>query len=133
MSNGLQRYKCNGCGKQFCEKGFFARLRHKTKDIMNALWLIFHRLSFREAKKTMKKFFGLRVSHVSIYRWFCKFVFLLDLIAKQLPLQFTKIWHVDEKYVKVKGSKDDFAYLWLVIDSLNRVIAQHLSNARNER
>ena len=115
---GIQRYKCNACGRQFCEKGIFARLGHKTKDILNALFLRFFRLSLRETSYAIKKLFGLIVSHTSIYRWFKRFVKLLVLLASLIKKSYTRIRNVDEKFIHVQKSKDPHAYLlWVVSDS----------------
>jgi len=53
------------------------------------------------------------------------------LINLKKNIQASNIWHVDEKFVKVKGSKDDFAYLWVVIDDKNTILAVHVSKERD--
>lgn len=130
-SKGVQRYKCNDCKRRFCEKGIFARMRFPREIIINALYLRSYPLSLRDVKRVIKKLVKIKVSHVSIYNWILKFAPKLIELAKKIPTQFTKIWHVDEKFIKVKKSKDDFAYLWAVIDSNNNLIAVHVSDARN--
>jgi transposase-like protein len=57
-----------------------------------------------------------------------KFAFLLK--GMQRNMSFSDVWHVDEKFVKVKGCKD-FAYLWVVIDDKNSIIAVHVSAKRD--
>lgn len=97
---------------------------------MNALYLRSYPLSLRDVKRVIKKLKGYAVSHVSIYRWILKFYPKLIKIQRNFPLNFSKIWHVDEKFIRVKGSKDPFAYLWVVSDSNNNILAVHVSNAR---
>jgi len=128
---GVQRYKCNDCKKRFCEKGIFARFRTDRQFILNCLFLRSHTLSLREVKRIAKKFFRIKRSHVSIYNWVMKFAPRLASIEKTMPLKFTDIWHVDEKFIHVKGSKDKHAYLYVVADSANNIIATHVANARN--
>ncbi|MFH1210003.1 MAG: DDE-type integrase/transposase/recombinase, partial [archaeon] len=41
------------------------------------------------------------------------------------------IWHVDEKFIRVKGSIDDFDYLWVVIDDKNSIISEYVSEKRD--
>ena len=52
-------------------------------------------------------------------------------IEERKPINFKNLWHVDEKFIRVRKSKDDFAYLWVVSDSDSNIIAVHVSNSRN--
>ena len=128
---GIQRYKCNDCGKRFCEKGFFARYRHSPKEITNAVYLKMKRQTSREVSDTMLAFFRVSVSHATVCSWFKKFVGMIKKFAKLISINFTKIWHVDEKYIKVRGSKDKFAYLWVVCDTESKILATHVSDKRD--
>jgi len=67
-------------------------------------------------------------SHVSIFNWMKKFAFLLKGMRRNMS--FSNIWHVDEKFVKVRGCKD-FAYLWVVMDDKNSMIAVYVSQKRD--
>ena len=58
-----------------------------------------------------------------------KFAYLLSKLQRSKG--FSNVWHVDEKFVRVKGSKDKFAYLWVVIDDKNNIIATYVSNNRD--
>ena len=135
---GVQRYKCNDCGKRFCEKGIFARMRFPKQVIINALFLRLYPLSTRNVKRILKKLNYVIVSHVSIYKWIIKFASHLCKFANIIPLQFTNLWHVDEKFIKVrkvrkskKRKKKEFAYLWIVSDTNNNILATHVSFARD--
>jgi len=128
---GVQRYKCSECKRRFCEKGIFARMRFSKEIIIDAIYLRSYPLSLRDVKRIIKKLKCIKVSHVSVYNWILKFCPKLIELAKKIPIQFTKVWHVDEKFIRVKESKDDFAYLWTVIDSNNNIIAVHVSNKRD--
>jgi len=135
---GVQRYKCNDCKRRFCEKGIFARMRFPKEVITNALFLRLYPLSTRNVKRILKKLKFVKVSHVSIYNWVLKFAPYLCKFANILPLQFTNLWHVDEKFIKVrkikkvkKKKKKDFSYLWIVSDSKNNILATHVSFARD--
>ena len=132
---GVQRFKCNDCKKRFCEKGIFARMRFPKDVIMNALFLRLYSLSTRNVKRILRKLNYVKVSHVSVYNWVLKFASHLCKFASIIPLQFTKLWHVDEKFIKVRRinrkRKREFAYLWIVSDSKNNVLATHVSFARD--
>jgi len=128
---GVQRYKCNDCHRRFCEKGIFARLRTDKQFVMNCLYLRSHTLSLREVKRISRKFFKIKRSHVAIYNWVMKFQPWLAKIEKAMPLVITDIWHTDEKFIHVRGSKDKHAYLYVVADSSNNVIATLVANSRS--
>ena len=132
---GVQRYKCNGCGKRFCEKGIFARMRFSKEIITNALFLKSYPLSTRNVKRILRKLNYIKVSHVSIYKWVLKFASHLCKFANIFPLNFSKVWHVDEKFIKVrrinKKRKREFAYLWVVSDDKSNIIATHVSFSRD--
>jgi transposase-like protein len=106
-------------------------MRTSKEVIMNSLFLRSHALSLREVKRIINKLKGVRRSHVTVYNWVLKFAPKLVQIEKSMPLQFTKIWHVDEKFIRVRGSKDPFAYLWVVADSNSNIIAIHVSDSRS--
>lgn len=125
-----QKYKCNDCNKQFSERSFsfFCRTRFDEKIIMNAI-LIACFVSTRIAKFLLLETANAKVSHQTIYNWSIKFASKVSKIKRRM--NFSNIWHVDEKFIKVKGSEDDFAYLWIVIDSLNSIIATYVSLKRD--
>src|SRR3989344_3233619 len=128
---GVQRYKCNDCHRRFCEKGIFARHRFPKEIIINAIFLRSFPLSTRNVKRILKKINYVAVSHVTIYNWLVKFAPYVINISKLKPLAFTKIWHADEKFIHVKGSKDPHAYLWIVSDSNSNIIAVYISFERD--
>ncbi len=120
-NRGTQRYKCNACKRRFCEKGIFARHRFPKEIIINAIFLRSFPLSTRNVKRILKKLNFIIVSHKTIYNWLVKFAPYLIKISLSKPIAFTKIWHVDEKFIHVRGSKDPHAYLWIVSDSNSNI------------
>ncbi len=99
----VQRYKCNECKKRFCGKGIFARMRYSKEAIMNALFLRLYPLSTRNVKRILRKLNYIKISHVSIYNWVLKFAPHLCKFVNIIPLDFGReVWHVDEKFIKVK-------------------------------
>jgi transposase-like protein len=67
-----------------------------------------------------------------------KFANYLCKFANIIPLNFTNLWHVDEKFIKVRKTKKnkrrkrkEFSYLWIVSDSKSNIIATHVSFSRD--
>jgi transposase-like protein len=99
---------------------------------MDALFLYSQPISTRGVVVNLKRFRGINVTNVTIYNWIIKFSPKLIESANRKPLNFTKIFHVDEKFIHVRYSKDPHAYLWIVSDSNSNIIATHVSFARDE-
>lgn len=129
--NSCQKYKCKICNRQFTERSFSFFSRHRFPDnvISNAI-LLNHQISTRMTKHFFRQN-NLLFSHVSVYNWSRKFDKKLSNIGRVCRIEYTDIWHVDEKFVRVKGSKDAFAYLWVVEDTNNNIIAVHVTDGRD--
>ena len=129
---GVQRYKCNACKRRFCEKGIFARHRYPPLIILDALFLYSQPISTRGVTVNLKRFRKIKPSHVSVYNWVVKFASYLIKIANNKQLNFSNIWHVDEKFIHVRKSKDPYAYLWIVSDSNANILSSYVSFLRDK-
>jgi len=129
---GVQRYKCNDCDRRFCEKGIFARHRYPPLIIIDALFLYSQPISTRGVTVNLKRFRKIKPSHVTVYNWVIKFADYLIKIANRKPIAFSNIWHVDEKFIHVKGSKDPHAYLWIVSDNKANILSTYISFTRDK-
>lgn len=130
LYNNYQKYKCKNCQRQFSERTYSFFHRHRfPEEIIKFCILQMMFVSTRTAKFLLKEIFQFKASHVSIYNWNKKFAHLLSKLERSKS--FSNIWHVDEKFVRIKGSKDDFAYLWVVIDDKNNMIAVNVSESRD--
>ena len=127
---GVQLYRCKKCKRAFCEKGLYAKMSYEPFAVSSAIMLRMYRLSLEEVADVLKKLLRINPNRSTIYRWITKFYPILHRISKVLPFNYTNVWHVDEKFIKVKGSKDDFAYLFVVADGKNHIIATYVANAR---
>lgn len=127
--NTFQKYKCKNCNLQFSERSlsFFCRHRYPDEVIRNAILLCMF-VSTRISKFLLEETLQFNPSNVSIYRWTVKFAEHLANLKRSRS--FSNVWHVDEKFIKVRGCKD-FAYLWVVIDDRNNMIATHVSQKRD--
>ena len=125
-----QKYKCKNCSKQFSERSlsFFHRHRFPEEVIKDAVLFSFY-VSTRNVAFLVKETKGFCFTNMTAYNWAKKFAQYL--FSKIKKLDFSNIWHVDEKFVKVKGSKDDFAYMWIVEDDNNSIAAVYVSERRD--
>ncbi len=128
--NTYQKYKCGDCNRQFSERSFsfFARYRFPEEIIKDAV-LLGNFVSTRNVSFLVKESKGFTFTNMTAYNWIKKFaIFLMKNIKKQ---DFSTIWHVDEKFVRVKGSKGDFDYMWVVEDNKNSIVAVYVSDKRD--
>jgi len=86
-------------------------------------------LSSYAISEILRKKFRIKVSPWTICKWARKFGDIKDL-ARHLGIQFSRIWHADEMFIKAKGK---VYYLYGVIDDKSRVIALHVSERRDIR
>ena len=125
----FQKFKCKNCGRQFSERSlsFFCRHRFPEEVIKNALLYLFFAAT-RNVVFLLNETIQFNPSHVSVWSWAEKFA----RETSKLPIKksFSSVWHVDEKFIKVRGVKD-FAYLWVVIDDKNTILAVHASKQRD--
>lgn len=125
-----QKYRCNDCGRQFSERSFSFFYRHRLPErIIEHVILLMCFVSSRVAKFLIQEGFSFTLSHQSCYNLSMKFAVKTSKVKRQKS--FSNVWHVDEKFIRVKSSEDEFAYLWVVIDSLNSIIAVHVSLKRD--
>ena len=100
-----QNYKCRDCNRQFSERSlsFFARYRFPEEIIKDAV-LFGCFVSTRNVCFLVKESKGFCFTNMTAYNWIKKFAeYLVKNIRKQ---DFSNIWHVDEKFIRVKGPKN---------------------------
>lgn len=129
--NSYQKYRCGDCNRQFTERSFSFFSGHRFPEgVISSAILLNHQISTRMTKHFFRQNSWL-FSHVSVYNWSKKFDKRLSNLSQAYKLDYTDIWHVDEKFVKVRGSKDKFAYLWVVEDTNNNIIAVNVTDRRD--
>jgi transposase-like protein len=99
--------------------GYLPRYRYPIIIIRIAVILHIY-LKSRTVALLLYILFRVKVSHKSICEWTWKFSTNMDLPYSTPRRNKTLICHVDEKYVKVKGS---WHYWWSLKDSLGNVIS----------
>ena len=134
----VQQYKCNDCRKSFCETTgtILHRRRFPLKIIKTGIVLVQY-VSTRTVSYIINQLTNIKVSHQSIYNWAINFAGLLSKITEHMPNNFTNLWHVDEKFVRVADNSKDknwdikFSYLWVVSDSNSNIISVFVSHKRD--
>jgi transposase-like protein len=144
--NGFSRsrhqvYKCKSCGEKFNERAGtpFWHLKKEEKDVLIATLLYTkYPLSTYQVAELLE-LFGVKVSASSVGRWPQRFGDSVKKIAKVYTIKFSRVWHVDEKFVphkrepskKWKRGKKKWAYQITVLDSDSNVIASYLAPERS--
>jgi putative transposase len=134
-------YKCKACETKFNERAGtpFWYLKKEEKDVLTAMLLyVKYPLSTYQVAELLE-LFGVKVSPSSVGRWPQRFGASAKRIARRYRIEFSKVWHVDEKFVpngrvpseKYKRGKRKWAYQITVLDSENNVVASYLSSERS--
>jgi putative transposase len=128
-SGDVQRYVCKSCGVRFVGRDGFQRRRADPEKIALALDLYFRGLSVRKVRDHFRQVYGLKISHVAIYRWVVHYG---KLAAKWMDAQGARTsdrWHIDETVINIDGKNE---YLWNVLDGESRfLLATHISHDRS--
>ncbi|MEW6221735.1 MAG: DDE-type integrase/transposase/recombinase [Candidatus Hadarchaeota archaeon] len=136
-----QRYKCPKCGRKFDERDGtpFHRLRKPEKALLVATVLYTNYPLSSYQVKEIVGLFGIDVSARQIERWPERFGPSVKRIFRKYKIRFSKVWHVDEKFVphdrvpspKRKRGEKKWLYQITVLDSKNNVVASFLAEERN--
>lgn len=112
------------------------RKRFPLRVIKTGIVLVQY-MSTRTVSYVINQLVKVTVSHQSIYNWAITFAKLMTKLPRFIPNNFTNVWHVDEKFIRVadnsKDKKQDikFSYLWVVSDSNSNIIAVFVSHKRD--
>jgi transposase-like protein len=124
----IQRYFCKECGKRFSFNIGFEKMHASPQMITSAIQLYFTGESFRNIKNFLK-LQGVKVSHVTVYKWLGKYVSLMNKYLEKIKPNIGQAWRTDELYLKVKGNTK---YLYALMDDETRFwIAQQVAETKN--
>ena len=90
-------------------------------------WYLRYSLSYRDLEEMMAQR-GLWVDHTTIYRWVQHYAPILEKKCRVRLRPTNDSWHVDETYVKVKGT---WMYLYRAVDSDGNTVEFMLSPTRD--
>lgn len=131
----IQRYRCLDCGKRFCNN-IGLRSKVSAKIITISLDLYFKGVSLRQIKQHLLQFYGIDITHVTIYKWIHKFGEVVTPFVDQLtPREVSGVYHVDEMVVNVRkeaNEKGHYQWLWNLMDNATRFwITSKISQTRS--
>jgi len=108
----------------------FAGFRFPSDVIVVAVrWYLRFGLSYRDVEDLLAER-GIRVDHVTIYRWVLRFTPLLADAARPCRHRVGDRWQVDETYVRVAGR---WRYVYRAIDQSGQVIDVFVSARRDAK
>lgn len=129
--NGKQVYKCKSCNRKFVNNVDFENMKYNPKIIALTLDLYFRGLSLRKISSHLKQFYNLDVTHMSIYNWIEKYIWIMNEYVNTIQPDIGQVWHTDEMMVNIHGS---WEYLWNIIDEKTRYqLASVVSTERKIR
>ena len=127
-NDDIQRYLCKECGKRFSFNIGFEKMHASPQMITSAIQLYFTGESFRNIKQFLK-LQGVKVSHVTVYKWLGKYISLMNTYLEKIKPNVGQAWRTDELYLKVKGNTK---YLYALMDDETRFwIAQQVAETKN--
>lgn len=128
-SGTVQTYLCRGCGARFTDREGFQNVRSQPRTIALALDLYFRGLSVRKVADHLAQVHGLKVGHVTVYRWVAHYSRLTAEWMDAQGAMTGQRWHIDETVVNVDGAR---RYLWNILDADSRfLLATHVSHNRS--
>jgi transposase, IS6 family len=95
--------------------------------VLAVRWYLRFGLSYRDVEELLAER-GVKVDHVTIYRWVLRFTPLLADAARPCRHAVGDRWFVDETYVKVAGR---WRYVYRAIDQFGQVIDVLVSRCRD--
>jgi transposase-like protein len=108
----------------------FAGFRFPPDVIVVAVrWYLRFGLSYRDVEELLTER-GVKVDHVTLYRWVQRFTPLLAEVARPCRHHVGDRWQVDETYVKVAGR---WRYVYRAIDQFGQVIDVLVSSQRDAK
>jgi len=113
------------------KRNAFEGMRTRAIAIASALDLYFRGLSLRQVQQHLEDFYGIKVTHATIYNWLKKYVQIVNKSIQNIRVKTSERWHADETLVRVKGR---YVVLWNLLDSETRFhIALQVSRRRDTR
>jgi len=94
----------------------FEGMKASPKIITSAMQLYFTGESLRNVQKFLR-LQGVKISHVTVYRWITKYVGLMGKYLGQITPQVSDTWRADEMWLKIKGNPK---YLYALMDDETR-------------
>ncbi len=140
IKNGTRKIKtgnktrmwCKHCSRTFTLESDtgFERMQVTSKMVTVALDLYFKGTSSRKIVDHLDQFYERTVHHTTILDWVHKYGEIISRYAETLQPHLGDIWHADE--MKIKTKRDDWSWLWNVMDSQTRFLIANLVTKKRE-
>ncbi|VVB94394.1 DDE domain protein [uncultured archaeon] len=126
------RMLCGHCNKTFTleSKAGFEKMQVTAKMVTVALDLYFKSTSLRKIVDHLDQFYERHVDHTTILYWANKYGEIISKYAETLKPELGNIWHADE--MKMKTKRDEWVWLWHVMDGETRYMVANLITKRRE-
>lgn len=122
-SGDKKYYQCKKCNAYTTPEDGFWKMKNPGEIVSAGIELYYAGVSLRETSRLFWKFFGIKVSRMSILRWIRKYSKYVKKFTEMKRPNLSGKWSVDEKFVKVKGKK---GYIWLVKDKKRGFVITHV-------
>ncbi len=126
------RMCCKHCNRTFTleSEAGFERMQVTSKMVTVALDLYFKGTSLRKIVDHLDQFYERTIHFTTVYHWVLKYSEIISRYAETLQPQLGDIWHADE--MKIKTKRDDWSWLWNVMDSQTRFLIANLVTKKRE-
>ena len=122
-----QRWYCKNCKKRFTENAL-PNIKGDENTVIVAIDLYLKGVSYRGIADSLKQYYSLKISHITVMNWINRFMKEINKYVKTLQPEVGDQWHADEQFIKVKGK---IQYIWNVLDDDTRfLLASNASPTR---
>lgn len=113
-----QKWHCLDCGKRYVNQPV-SKIKGNAETVVTAIDLYMKGVSYRGIADSLKQFYGLKLTHVTIINWVNNYMEKINAYVNSLKPAVGDTWHADEQFIKVKGNQQ---YIWNVLDSDTRFL-----------
>ncbi len=113
-----QRWLCKDCKKRFVNNPI-KKIKGNIDTVITAIDLYMKGVSYRGIVDTLKQFYGLKVTHVTVMNWVNNYMKKINDYVNTLKPNVSDTWQADEQFIKAKGKKE---YIWNVLDQDTRFL-----------
>lgn len=125
-AHGKRRWRCKACGFVGTENGAPPYKQHALRVIASAHELYFDGLSFKKTSRNLGKFYGVRPSKSSVWRWVTTYGPLAEAFVRSFTAQTGPTWCADETAIKCAWEREPDKWEWNVMDQDSRFILSAL-------
>jgi len=122
-----QRWFCKACGKRFVLEPI-KNIKGNVDAVILSMDLYMKGVSYRGIQDTLRQFFGLKITHVTVMRWVKEFTSKISEHVASLVPEVGDNWMADEQFTKIGGKMH---YIWNCMDERTRfLLANRVSPTR---